>query len=214
METLPKHQKNNDLYENNGNRVTIKDRDGIDFKSKKNQPAISFSIIHSKIGKLLVASTNKGICYVGYIEKGETYVQQLQKRFPRSKIKNRNNKIHSLIKDFFKQNITEMPKIPLHLKGTPFQVQVWEALLEIPIGTVTTYSDIASKIGKPKAQRAVGTAIGKNPVLYLIPCHRVIAANGKLGGFYWGIDKKVFLLNRECKHKKHKRDKVWDPTLF
>lgn len=214
METLPKHQKNKDLYEKNGNWVTIKDRDGLDFKSKKNQPSISFSIISSKIGKLLVASTSKGICYVGYVEKGETYVEQLQKRFPRSKIKNRKNKIHSFIKDLFKKNIVEITKIPLHLKGTPFQVQVWEALLEIPHGSVTTYSDIASKIGKPKAQRAVGTAIGKNPVLYLIPCHRVIAANGKLGGFYWGIDKKVFLLNRECKHKKNKGSKVWDPTLF
>ena len=107
-----------------------------------------------------------------------------------------------------------MTKIPLHLKGTEFQCKVWEALLEIPYGTITTYSNIAEKVGRPKAQRAVGTAIGKNPILFLIPCHRVVAANGKLGGFYWGIDKKVMLLNRECNGKKNMGAKNWDPTFF
>lgn len=202
------------LEKKNGDIVSIKHSDQSDFNSKKNPPSISFSVISTKIGKLIVASTSKGICFVGYHEKGETYVEQLQKRFPNSKIKNRKSKVHGLLKEVFKKDWTNLPKIPLHIKGTPFQMSVWEALLEIPFGSITTYSYIAEKIGKPKARRAVGTAIGKNPILYLIPCHRVIAASGKLGGFYYGIDKKVFLLNKECPSKKNKNLHTWDPTLF
>lgn len=214
---MDNHTKN-DLKQNserkNGDIVSIKHNDRSDFISKKNPPSISFSVISTKIGKLIVASTSKGICFVGYQEKGETFVEQLQKRFPHSKIKNRKSKLHGLLKEVFKKDWTNVTKIPLHLKGTPFQINVWEALLEIPYGSITTYSYIAEKIGKPKAQRAVGTAIGKNPILFLIPCHRVIAANGKLGGFYYGIDKKVFLLNKECPSKKNKNSQTWDPTLF
>lgn len=198
----------------NGDIVSIKHSDRSDFNSKKNPPSISFSVITTKIGKLIVASTSKGICFVGYHEKGETYVEQLQKRFPNSKIKNRKSKLHGLLKEVFKKDWTNVTKIPLHLKGTPFQMSVWEALLEIPYGSITTYSYIAEKIGRPKARRAVGSAIGKNPILFLIPCHRVIAASGKLGGFYYGIDKKVFLLNKECPTKKNKNLITWDPTLF
>lgn len=198
----------------NGSIVSLKLSDRADFNSKKNSPSISFSVISTKIGKLIVASTSKGICFVGYHEKGLTYVEQLQMRFPFSKIKNRKNKMHLLIKEVFKKDWTNCSKIPLHLKGTPFQLNVWNALLEIPYGTLTTYSVIAEKVGKPKAQRAVGTAIGKNPILYLIPCHRVVAASGKLGGFYYGIDKKVQLLNMECAQKKKKGTLNWDPTLF
>lgn len=198
----------------NGDIVSIKHSDRSDFNSKKNPPSISFSVISTKIGKLIIASTSKGICFVGYPEKGETYVEQLQKRFPKSKIKNRKSKVHGLLKEVFKKDWTNLPRIPLHLKGTPFQLSVWEALLEIPFGSITTYSYIAEKVGRPKARRAVGTAIGKNPILYLIPCHRVIAANGKLGGFYYGIDKKVYLLNKECPLKKNINQRTWDPTLF
>ena len=214
MEGLLKNkiQLNNEKI--HSNIVTVKHEESKEFNSKKNPPLISFSIHSSKIGKLIIASTSKGICYVGYLEKGLTSVQQLQMRFPFSKIKNKKNKIHLLFKEVFKKDWHDMTKIPLHLKGTEFQCKVWEALLEIPYGTITTYSNIAEKVGRPKAQRAVGTAIGKNPILFLIPCHRVVAANGKLGGFYWGIDKKVMLLNRECNGKKNMGAKNWDPTFF
>ncbi len=214
MEPLSKNSLIDDQKRSHIQWVTLKDREGVDFKSKKNQPAISFSILQTKIGKLIVASTPKGICYVGYIEKGETFVEQLHKRFPYSKIRNKKNKMHLLIQALFKKDFDHQIKIPLHLKGTPFQRKVWEALLEIPFGTITTYGDIAAKVGKPKAQRAVGNAIGKNPVLFVIPCHRVITSSGKLGGFYWGIDKKVFLLNRECNPKKTKGVNTWEPTFF
>ncbi|PKP20683.1 MAG: hypothetical protein CVU02_02100 [Bacteroidetes bacterium HGW-Bacteroidetes-19] len=214
MEGLLKNQIQSKNEKIHSNIVTVKHQESKEFNSKKNPPLISFSIHSSKIGKLIIASTSKGICYVGYLEKGLTSVQQLQMRFPFSKIKNKKNKIHLLFKEVFKKDWNDMTKIPLHLKGTEFQCKVWEALLEIPYGTITTYSNIAEKVGRPKAQRAVGTAIGKNPILFLIPCHRVVAANGKLGGFYWGIDKKVMLLNRECNGKKKMGAKNWDPTFF
>ena len=91
-----------------------------------------------------------------------------------------------------------MPSLSLHVKGTNFQLKVWRALLEIPPGDVTTYGAIASKLGDPKASRAVGTAVGSNPVSYLIPCHRVIRASGELGGYAWGVDRKKAMLRREA----------------
>jgi AraC family transcriptional regulator of adaptative response/methylated-DNA-[protein]-cysteine methyltransferase len=84
--------------------------------------------------------------------------------------------------------------LTLHLKGTNFQLKVWDALLKVPEGTVTTYGDIASAIGDGKASRAVGTAVGSNPVSYLIPCHRVIRSTGELGGYAWGPDRKRVML--------------------
>jgi AraC family transcriptional regulator, regulatory protein of adaptative response / methylated-DNA-[protein]-cysteine methyltransferase len=87
--------------------------------------------------------------------------------------------------------------LPLHVRGTNFQVQVWQALLAIEPGSVTTYGDLAHLIGKPKAARAVGTAVGSNPVSVLIPCHRVIRESGALGGYAWGLSRKVALLGRE-----------------
>jgi AraC family transcriptional regulator of adaptative response/methylated-DNA-[protein]-cysteine methyltransferase len=205
-ETSKKVKKHHDI-------VSIKYADNKEFKSKRRPIHISFSIHNTKIGKLVVASTAKGICYVGYPIKGLTYVEQLKERFPNAKIKNRIAKINPLIREALKKEWDKNLKIPLHLEGTPFQYQVWEALLQIPHGELTTYAQIAQQIGKPKAQRAVGNAVGRNPILFLIPCHRVVTSQGKLGGFYWGIDKKVFLLNKESTYPQ-KGKLVWNPTFF
>ena len=86
----------------------------------------------------------------------------------------------------------------LHLLGAPFQIKVWEALLQIPSGNVTTYSEIANAIGKPKAVRAVGTAVGRNPISYLIPCHRALRKSGGLGGYHWGLGVKRAMLAWEA----------------
>jgi AraC family transcriptional regulator, regulatory protein of adaptative response / methylated-DNA-[protein]-cysteine methyltransferase len=165
MEGLLKNKNQLKNEKVHSNIVTVKHQECKEFNSKKNPPPISFSIHSSKIGKLIIASTSKGICYVGYLEKGLTSVQQLQIRFPYSKIRNKKNKMHLLFKEVFKKDWNGISKIPLHLKGTEFQCKVWDALLEIPFGTITTYSNIAEKVGRPKAQRAVGTAVGKNPNL-------------------------------------------------
>jgi AraC family transcriptional regulator of adaptative response/methylated-DNA-[protein]-cysteine methyltransferase len=87
---------------------------------------------------------------------------------------------------------------PVYLIGAPFQIKVWEALLRIPSGQVTTYSDIASAVGHPKAVRAVGTAVGRNPVSWLIPCHRALRKSGGLGGYHWGLPVKRAMLAWEA----------------
>lgn len=89
-------------------------------------------------------------------------------------------------------------KIPLHLKGTDFQIKVWESILKIPKGKLVTYGDIATNINNSKASRAVGTAVGKNPVAYLIPCHRVIQASGNLGNYHWGATRKAAITGWEA----------------
>ncbi|MCG8579588.1 MAG: methylated-DNA--[protein]-cysteine S-methyltransferase, partial [Bacteroidales bacterium] len=103
--------------------------------------------------------------------------------------------------NFFNVNWDEPQQIKLHLKGTAFQLKVWDALLKIPAGELATYGDIAHSIDKPSAQRAVGTAIGSNPVAYLIPCHRVIRASGAIGGYRWGIVRKKAMIAWEASRK-------------
>ncbi len=91
-----------------------------------------------------------------------------------------------------------MQKVKLHLKGTPFQIKVWQSLLKIPFGNISTYNSIAASIQNPNAIRAVGTAIGANPVAFLIPCHRVIRSSGIPGGYHWGGTRKVAILGWEA----------------
>lgn len=98
---------------------------------------------------------------------------------------------------FFSENKAGIEKVKLHLNGTAFQLKVWKALLAIPVGQLTTYGELASKIGKPKAARAVGTAIGKNPMAYMVPCHRVVQSDGGLGGYRWGKKRKRKIIEWE-----------------
>jgi AraC family transcriptional regulator of adaptative response/methylated-DNA-[protein]-cysteine methyltransferase len=98
----------------------------------------------------------------------------------------------------FRDDWSDLDKIKLHLKGTPFQIKVWNALLQIPVGSLKSYLEIANEIGDPKASRAVGTAIGNNPIAYIIPCHRVITSSGNLGGYHWGIDRKSAIIGWEA----------------
>jgi AraC family transcriptional regulator of adaptative response/methylated-DNA-[protein]-cysteine methyltransferase len=163
----------------------------------KKKNIISFSFFSSPFGKIVVASKPQGICFTGYALSYENALQELRERFPMSSLRHRVNKQHERVKKMFTGKWEKGEKLLLYLKGTDFQLKVWGALLQIPSGTLSTYGKIATAIGCSKAQRAVGTAIGRNPILYIIPCHRVIAQNGKMGGFYWGIDKKMELLNVE-----------------
>jgi AraC family transcriptional regulator of adaptative response/methylated-DNA-[protein]-cysteine methyltransferase len=98
----------------------------------------------------------------------------------------------------FRDDWTDLDRIKLHLKGTAFQIKVWNALLRIPTGALKSYIEVARETGDPGASRAVGTAIGKNPVAYLIPCHRVITSSGNLGGYHWGIDRKSAIIGWEA----------------
>jgi len=174
--------------------VKIKPVPKIDWKKKN---IISYSFFTSQFGKIMVASMPQGICYVGLAISRESMLQELYDRFPTGIFRRHNNKQHEHVKKLFVGKWKKEDKLMLYLKGTEFQLKVWKALLQIPAGSLSTYGKIATAIGCPKAQRAVGSAIGRNPILYIIPCHRVIAQNGKMGGFYWGIDKKIELLSVE-----------------
>ncbi len=101
----------------------------------------------------------------------------------------------------FQNDWSKLNKIKLHLKGTDFQLKVWEALLKIPMGQLTTYANIAHQIEKPNASRAVGTAIGSNPVAFLIPCHRVIQGSGKFGDYMWGNTRKTVIIGWEASNQ-------------
>ena len=161
------------------------------------ESVISYSFFASPFGEMMVASMPQGVCYVGYVLPHKDALQELRARFLQSTFQLQKKKKHEHVEKLFAGNWRKRKPLVLYLKGTDFQLKVWEALLQIPTGTLSTYSKIATAVGSPKAQRAAGSAIGRNPILYIVPCHRVIAQNGKVGGFYWGIEKKMELLNVE-----------------
>ena len=119
--------------------------------------------------------------------------EEICKSFPKENLEEDNQQTQSLGDAIFIYN--QLPQI--HMEGTDFQLDVWRALLEIPMGETRTYADIAREVGRPKAFRAVGTAVGQNPIAYLIPCHRVIRTDGGLGGYHWGIEVKEKMLQFE-----------------
>lgn len=158
---------------------------------------IRYSFSDSPFGELLIASTHKGICFVWFVDDKASAIAELETRFGSAKLEHKSTKEHQDVMCFFNHDATKWPKINLHLQGTEFQLKVWKALLNIPFSTSTNYISIATEIENPKSSRAVGTAIGKNPVAFLIPCHRVVQTNGQLGGYMWGIDRKAAILRWE-----------------
>jgi AraC family transcriptional regulator of adaptative response/methylated-DNA-[protein]-cysteine methyltransferase len=125
-------------------------------------------------------------------------VAELQRRWPKAQLINKETDSHRTVQQFFNHELLRQGEtIKLHLKGTPFQLKVWEALLRIPEGKLTSYGSVAQSIAKPTAQRAVGSAIGDNPVAYLIPCHRVIKNNGMIGGYRWRAERKLVMIGWE-----------------
>lgn len=151
-------------------------------------------------GECLLALTSRGICHLAFVApvtRGEA-VARLERDWPLAHlVPDQSATRAAAAKAFPPPGSAATPALALHVKGTNFQLKVWRALLEIPVGSVTTYGAIAASIGDPKASRAVGTAVGSNPVSYLIPCHRVIRASGELGGYAWGVERKSVMLRVE-----------------
>ncbi|MDM5326532.1 methylated-DNA--[protein]-cysteine S-methyltransferase [Neobacillus sp. CF12] len=150
--------------------------------------------------KLYMAATSKGLCYVGSQDKPfEEMEVWVNKHYPGCPLVQDDNNMQPYVAEFkeFFQGVRNSFTIPQELIGTDFQTEVWNALCKIPYGETWTYSDIANAIQRPSAVRAVGTAIGANPVLLTVPCHRVIGKNGKLTGFRGGLDMKEQLLKIE-----------------
>ena len=169
-----------------------------EFKKGGEQLMINYSFAETPFGNIIVASTTKGICHLAFAEDENKAFKELRLIFPNAKFKQVVDTIQQNALFIFTQDWKDLSKIKLHLKGTPFQIKVWEALLKIPMGELSTYSFIATSIKNPKASRAVGTAIGDNPVAFLIPCHRVIRSTGEFGQYHWGATRKTAIIGWEA----------------
>lgn len=168
-----------------------------EYKTGGQKLGINYSFGTSFFGDFLVASTNRGICHLAFYDNQETVLKELRQLWPEAVLLQKEDGFQLQIKHYFQSSIPLSQPVQLHLKGTPFQLKVWEALLKIPQGRLSSYSRLARDIGKPKASRAVGTAIGNNPVAFLIPCHRVIRKVGTISGYRWGATRKKAILGWE-----------------
>ncbi|MEI1280165.1 methylated-DNA--[protein]-cysteine S-methyltransferase [Leptospira venezuelensis] len=169
-----------------------------EYKNGGKDLSINYSYAESPFGKLLVASTPKGICYISFFESEKKVFQDLKSIFPNATYNQTVDMIQQNALFIFSHDWSQLGKIKLHLKGTEFQLKVWETLLKVPMGKLSTYGQIGEQMGNPKATRAIGTAIGNNPVAFLIPCHRVIRASGEFGEYHWGDSRKVAMIGWEA----------------
>lgn len=163
-------------------------------KSKLKELEINYSFYETVYGAALIASTEKGICYIGFGNR-DNVIQSMFNTYLNAGFREKTDSLHRIALDFIENGSVE--HIPLHIVGTDFQFAVWNALIDIPLGRLSTYLSIAKNINNPKAVRAVGSAVGSNPVSYIIPCHRVIRTDGGLGGYHWGLEFKEKMLERE-----------------
>ena len=152
-------------------------------------------------GVCRIADSPHGICHLSLVDEGEGEppFDEIRRHWPDAHFSLDHAHAAKVAEDIFNHTPTAVNRRPLLLAGTPFQIAVWRALLEIPPGCKVSYHQLASRIGRSKATRAVGTAVGANPVAVLIPCHRVVRADGGLGGFRWGTARKAALLAWESR---------------
>lgn len=168
-----------------------------EYKTRGAGLTIRYGIHPTPFGKCLIATTERGICHLGFVEGGEgTSIDYLADHWKQAAMIEDYRATAPLVTRIFSSGMPDTP-LKLHLRGTNFQIKVWEALLNVPAGAVTTYEHIAAQIGRPNAVRAVGTAVGDNPIAYLIPCHRVIRKSGEFGNYMYGSARKKAILVKE-----------------
>lgn len=177
--------------------VNIEGMTPAEYKNEGRNLVIQYSFAESPFGKLIVASTTKGVCYMAFNDDEALAVELLKAKFPNASFVDKSDVFQQNALFIFQDDWSKLPEIKLHLKGTDFQLKVWEALMKIPMGQLSTYGEIARQIEKPSASRAVGTAIGSNPIAFLIPCHRVIQSTGVFGGYMWGNTRKTAIIGWE-----------------
>lgn len=177
--------------------VSIEGMTPNEYKNGGKNLHINYSFAESPFGELIIASTQKGICVMAFEVDKEIGVKNLRTKFPNATFDQKLDSMQQNALFIFQNDWNRLSEIKLHLKGTNFQLKVWESLLKIPMGRLSTYGKLADKIGNPNASRAVGTAIGSNPVAYLIPCHRVIQSTGHFGGYMWGNTRKTAIIGWE-----------------
>ena len=170
-----------------------------EYKSRGAGVTIRYGLHASPFGKCLIAVTERGICHLGFVQTSEgDAIDHLVAGWKQARMIEDHRSTAALVEPIFDlRNSGRGRPLNVHLRGTNFQLKVWEALLQVPAGAVTTYEGIASSIGRPGATRAVGTAVGHNPIAVLIPCHRVIRKVGEFGNYRYGSSRKKALLARE-----------------
>ncbi len=169
-----------------------------EYKNGGENLLINYSFAETPFGNIVVASTAKGICYMAFTDSEQQALAALQKNFPNAQYKQMVDLIQQNALYIFTKDWRNLSKIKLHLKGTAFQLKVWETLLKIPMGKLSTYRTIAGQLQNPKASQAVGSAVGNNPVAFLIPCHRVIQSSGAFGQYHWGSNRKTAMIGWEA----------------
>ncbi len=184
------------FYAKAGARLGMHPRD---YRAGGRGAEIRFALGECTLGTVLVAQSQRGICAITLGDDPEFLLQDLQRRFPQAELIGGDAGFERLVAQVV--GLIEAPAIgldlPLDIRGTAFQERVWQALREIPPGTTASYTDIAARIGAPKAVRAVAQACGANPVAVAIPCHRVVRSDGGISGYRWGVERKRALLRRE-----------------
>lgn len=178
--------------------INIEGMTPAEFKNGGKNLSINYSFAESPFGNIMVASTSKGICLLAFFEEEQQAFETLQSQFPNALFKQKLDLIQQNALFIFTQDWQKIQQVKLHLKGTAFQLKVWETLLKIPMGQLATYGTMAKHIDNPNASRAAGTAIGSNPVAFLIPCHRVIHSTGIFGGYKWGATRKTAIIGWEA----------------
>ncbi|TRX03027.1 methylated-DNA--[protein]-cysteine S-methyltransferase [Candidatus Methylobacter oryzae] len=171
----------------------------------RSKPAVSgrigFALGKCSMGAILLALSKKGVCAILLGDNPEALILDLQDRFPQTELIIDDSECEqwlAQVVSFVEAPVLELD-LPLDIRGTEFQRKVWQALRQIPIGQTASYTDIAQRIGAPKAVRAVASACAANSLAVAIPCHRVVRLNGNLSGYRWGIERKAELLRRESK---------------
>ena len=163
--------------------------------------SLHYVLARSPFGQTIIASTAKGISYIAFADKGkEEAVATLQRAFPLATLSEQADEHNSRAAGVFRLDWGNVGEVRLHLRGTNFQIKVWESLVRVPAGRLTTYSQLAQAVGSPKAVRAVGSAVAGNPVALLIPCHRVIRSTGGFGNYHWRPERKAAIIGWEAAH--------------
>lgn len=161
---------------------------------------ITYGLHDTPLGEIVIAESDKGLCWLGFMVKGYKGdgFERMKEFFPNSEFIRDDKKTKQTVDQVMEAwDHDTLDDIKLDLRGTEFQRSVWKALLQIPKGEVISYGDVANDIGKPKASRAVGSAVGENPVSLIVPCHRVVQSSGGLGNYGWGVDLKEKILQIE-----------------
>ncbi len=159
---------------------------------------IAYDLFETSLGLMLVAVTEVGPCLVTFAENADDAQAILSRLFPGTHGEQTTNTLIQAVKTrLLGGGLLDATPLTFHLKGTDFQLKVWQELLQVPWGQTITYGELATRIGQPTASRAVGNAVGENPIFCLIPCHRVIRSDGSIGNYRWGTALKQMLLDAE-----------------